>query len=394
MNSVPDARPARHPGDRLLHRDRRPLLHEAVCRRRRRRDQGREPGRRSAAPLVGDGRRSARPRRRSLPVPQRIEALGDRLSGGRSDRGTDRRRRSGRGELRARPHRGGEAAGEIPGADAAVDLALRTRRTLDASPVDGVHAAGGVRLHRRSRPRRARALPGGRPHHGVAGGRLRRRRRSGGGAARPAHRARRACRRLPARGDLARRQHLPRSLPQPLRPAASDVAGAHLGDAVDRADRRRMGRLQHQHRAAVPRLPAPHRAARPARRRGTGAGVRAQQALRRMECDCPRLHDASHDGGARGARRGAAHSRGPGARRRLGTAPRAPGGAWHLRAGSVRGVRASAPAVRRSTAAGRRRRDRRRASASTPAASSRAAATCRRRAVHRRHRSPACESST
>ena len=172
------------------------------------------------------------------------------------------------------------------------------------------------------------------------------------------------------------------------------LAGAHLGDAVDRADRRRMGRLQHQHRAAVPGFPAPHRAARPARRRGAGPGVRAQPALRRVERDRARLHDASHDGGARGARRGAAHPRGPGARRRLGAAPRAPGGARHLRA-AIRPGRSSIRARRtRSTAAGRRRRDQRRASASTPAASSRAAATCRRRAVRRRHRSPACASST
>ena len=43
-----------------------------------------------------------------------LEALGDRLPGGRSDRGTDRRRRSGRGELRAGPHRGRDLRARFP----------------------------------------------------------------------------------------------------------------------------------------------------------------------------------------------------------------------------------------------------------------------------------------
>ena len=97
-----------------------------------------------------------------------------------------------------------------------------------------------------------------------------------------------------------------------------DAPGPQLRDPVDRADVRRLRRVQHQHPHAVRQLPADDRAARPHRGRVLGADRAPRRELGGVERDHPRLDDQAHDRRGRGAGRRAAHPGGAG----VATAPR------------------------------------------------------------------------
>ena len=91
------------------------------------------------------------------------------------------------------------------------------------------------------------------------------------------------------------------------RPVAR-AARAQRRAAVDRADARRLGRLQHQLAPAVPGLPAADRAQRPAGRRGARARGRPLAPHGRVERARARLDHAAHHRGDRRARGAAADS--------------------------------------------------------------------------------------
>ena len=69
----------------------------------------------------------------------------------------------------------------------------------------------------------------------------------------------------------------------------SDAGPAQPRAAVDRADRRRAGRVLHHHRAAVSGLPGADRPPGPPRRRRSGVDARPDPASRRVPRDGPRL---------------------------------------------------------------------------------------------------------
>ena len=264
----------------------------------------------------------------------------------------DGRRRSGRREPGARRDRGaGTRAGGGLAAQPArvvrVHLALRPRRPVEPASGDGVHAAGLVRLDGRARDAGPAADRGGRAARRVARRHVRGRR----GPHRPPRHA-------PGRARDARRSRAPRGdgahdgaerdgVGAPRRP--SEPVRAHRRDPVDRAGARRLGRVLHDHRAAVARLPGPDRAARPRRRRRAGALGRAHPPGPGRERDDPWLDATARRRRDRRARGSAAHPRRRDRHGRHGDELRAVRRAWRLRPPSRRGVR-TAPAALSSVA--------------------------------------------
>ena len=202
------------------------------------------------------------------------------------------------------------------------------------------------------------------------GAHVRRGGRDRGRAARAAHRSRRAHRLLDRGDDDDRRRQLRRVHATPAgQPADHDRAIAHVRDAVDRTDPRRLRRASAPTRAAVRRLPAADRAPRSARRRRARARRRVGKSAGTSgtrSCTSGHAEHTTAEIVAAGVR--AAH----------------PGRAGAQRRERHRAASSSSPAVctsttrrarsrcRRgrgaSTTRIRRRRARRRASASTPAA--------------------------
>ena len=175
---------------------------------------------------------------------------------------------------------------QLPAPGAGVDLAVRARPARGPS---------GRRPTSRCRPSAARSarrgLPGGEPFQ--AGGRITEW-LAGTYAAVAALAALRRVRRggdgehvdlslLEAHGARHDQLHVGALADARAAGGAARAAHADGGDAVDRADARRLRRLLHQLAAAVRRLPAADRAAGAARRRGAGAGRRSPGPLRRVE---------------------------------------------------------------------------------------------------------------
>ena len=121
---------------------------------------------------------------------------------------------------------------------------------------------------------------GGRIGEWFAGTYAGRRRRSVG-ARRSPQRLRRDHRPVDLRGDGGRHGFVGRGVGQRAR-RCSGPGPAKRRTAVDRADRRRNGRVLHHHRAAVSGLPGADRTTRPARRRRSGVDGRSDPASRRI----------------------------------------------------------------------------------------------------------------
>ena len=99
-----------------------------------------------------------------------------------------------------------------------------------------------------------------------------------------------------AGGGEHHRHHRRRPHGLAARSSEPGCAGPELRDAVDRADPRRLRRLQHQHPHAVRQLPAADRASRPHRRTATWASIgRPRRELGRVERHHPRLDAEAHD---------------------------------------------------------------------------------------------------
>ena len=175
---------------RPVERDRRRVLHQAARRRRRRGRQGRAARGRSAAPLVGVGRRDRRRRRRrAVQLPRRARSRA--WSSTRTPTSTSTRAtrcwpaptrwcgRAGRPSPSIRCSRPPRSARAHPHLTVTVDHAVRPGRSVERPAGDRVHAAGVVGRDRRPRPRLAGPGAGvrRRPDRRVAHRRVRRRRR-------------------------------------------------------------------------------------------------------------------------------------------------------------------------------------------------------------------------
>ena len=220
------------------------------------------------------------------------------------------------------------AARALPAARRRVDHALRPRRSVRRSPRHRAHAAGRERRALGARTRRPRTGADGWAHHGVGEWALRRGRRAGRAPRRARRRAGRARRRLGRRGGEHNRHDRRRPHGLAARPAQPWRARSQLRDAVDRADVRRLRRLQHQHPHPVRQLPPHDRAPRPHRGWGLGPHRRPRRQLGGVERHHPRVHDEAHHGRGRRARGRAAHPGGAGVRRPRGGRVRAGQGAW------------------------------------------------------------------
>ena len=113
------------------------------------------------------------------------------------------------------------------------------------------------------------------------------------------------------------------------RPPQPGAPGPQLRDAVDRADVRRLRRVQHEHPHAVRQLPVDDRAPRPHRRRVLGVHRAPGPELGAVERHRPRVDDEAHHRRGGGAGRRAADPGGAG----VATAPRS----WSFEQAAARG---------------------------------------------------------
>ena len=186
----------------------------------------------------------------------------------------------------------------------------------------------------------------------MAGGDLRRRRRIVGLVARRSHRRGRPRRRVRARLHGHRHGHIPlglRGVRRQLWQTTDDGVVPEDRGPVHRADRRRVGELHDEQRAAVRRLRRPHRPSRDRRGRTLRPRRRALRASQRVLGDDEGLYTAADVGHRPRGGGSPAHPGGAGPRRRDGAPVRAVRRPWGLRGSSLRTVRPAPDSVTAST---------------------------------------------